>query len=116
MDYLKSLPEGTAFKDFYLSSNGSLLLDLLAGFSTWNAFKYMNYRGESYLDKARLRTSIVDLAKSKGIFVAPAIPMTLKITFTADETITIAKGDDLGQLNGYYLYASEEIFVETGNQ
>ena len=116
VDYLKSLPEGTVFKDFYLSSNGSLLLDLLAGFSTWSAFKYMNNRGESYLDQARLRTSIVDLAKSKGIFVAPAIPMTLKITFTADETITIAKGDDLGQLNGYYLYASEEIFVETGNQ
>lgn len=116
VDYLKSLPDGTAFKDFYLSSNGSLLLDLLAGFSTWNAFKYMNNRGESYLDKARLRTSIVDLAKSKGIFVAPAIPMTIEVSFIANETITVAKGDDIGQLNGYYLYSSEEVSIESESQ
>lgn len=112
--YVQSLPEDNKFKDFYLSSQGSILIDLLSGYATWSAFKYMNNRGESYLEEAKLRTSVVMLAKSKGIYLPPAKTLTLEVTFTSKQTLTIRKGEQVGDIGIFGAYSLDDLAIEEG--
>ena len=110
--YVQSLPDENKFKDFYLSSQGGILIDLLAGFATWSAYKYMNNRGESYLEEAKLRSSVVMLAKSKGIYLAPAKTLTLEVSFMATQSLTIRKGDVVGDLGVFTAYSLEDVILK----
>lgn len=120
LEYVQSLPDDVAWKDAYLSSEGSILLDLMAGYSTWNAFKFMNNRKEKYSSEASLRTSIIELAQNKGIFLPPATPLIISCTFIPNVDIILEKGELFGYLgsnnayvtNRYEFVKNESINVE----
>nr|DAX81635.1 MAG TPA: baseplate wedge protein [Bacteriophage sp.] len=116
VSYVQSLPEDNKFKDFYLSSQGAILIDLLAGFATWSAFKYMNNRGESYLEEAKLRSSVVMLAKSKGIYLAPAKTLTVEATFKSKQSLTIRKGEQVGDIGIFTAYSLDDLVIEEGKE
>jgi hypothetical protein len=105
--YVQSLPADVTWKDAYLSSEGSILLDLMSGYSAWNAFKFMNNRKEKYLSEASLRTSIIELAQSKGIFLPPASPLVISCTVTPNVSVILEKGEMFGYLGSYNLYPIE---------
>lgn len=99
--YIESLPDSVSWKDQYLSSDGSIQLDLLTGFAIWMANKYANSRLESYNKYARLRTSLIELAKGKGIFIPPSKPRTLTFDFTSDYDLSLDDGEIVGTLGEY---------------
>ena len=96
---LKAFLQGQdQFKDFdFEGSNMSVLLDILAYNTHYNAM-YMNMAmNEAYLDSASRRDSVVSLAKSLGYVPRSYICAKANITFTVsgvtDDTITTLIAD-----------------------
>ena len=64
--YVKSLPDYNKWKDFYVSSAGTTFLEMLAGTGAYLSFHSMASRRESYLESARLKSSIYNIAGMLG--------------------------------------------------
>lgn len=118
-DYLRSQDK---FSDFdFEGSNMSVLLDVLAYNTHFNAM-YMNMAlNESYLDSASKRNSVVSLAKSIGYLPRSASCAKANISFvvsgtnTFPEFMTIGKNTSFQGLKDgvrYSFYIPEDITAE----
>lgn len=114
LEYVQSLPSDVTWKDAYLSSEGSILLDLLAGYGAWNAFKYMSNRKEKYSSEASLRTSVIELAQNKGIFLPPATPLIISCSITPNVDAILEKGEMFGYLGSYNTYPIQRVELVKG--
>lgn len=95
-DVVESEDDYVKWKDHFESSTGELLLKLLAGMSTLLSVKYMNERAESYLSKAKLASSIYDIASTLGYLINRRSSPVIELIYTGDEPIVVETGDVLG--------------------
>lgn len=110
LKYIQSLPEGQVWKDnFYSSSDGNVVLTLLAGLASFKAFHDLSRVRESSLDYAELETNVNNLAANRGYLVPPAFApefnFYLKLSSTATSEVVIKQGDLLGSLGNYFFYS-----------
>ena len=64
--YTQSLPDYARWKDFYRSSAGTTFLELLAGAGAYLSYHSIVARRESYLDTAKLKSSVYNIATTLG--------------------------------------------------
>lgn len=108
-DFIKSLPENERWADFFASSAGQTLIELMSGLGTYAAFHSMSARGEAYVDTAQLRTSLLQIANMYGYAVNRSSAPKLLLRFpplTADVSLT---GDDVGNPNSVGFYKDKKI-------
>ncbi len=65
-NYVQSLPDYARWKDFYASSAGATFLELLAGTGAYMSYHSLASRRESYLDTAKLKSSVYNIATMLG--------------------------------------------------
>ena len=112
--YVKAKPEYLRWKDFLESSAGTIVIDLIAGLGGFDSYNQLARRLESYLDFARLQSSVYELAFNRGFMVPPADApeITLNVTTIANETVN--NGDLVGTISDYEVYSLESKTILTG--
>lgn len=106
-DWVKSKPDGATWKDFYDSSVGTTIIELVAGLAAFNAFHEMVKIRESQLDSARFRTSVVEQAFDRGLFLCPTDSAELILTVKPrpGDTLSVVQGELVGTLDDYDLFS-----------
>jgi len=114
INYVQSKPDYLRWQDFLESSAGTIVIDLLAGLGAYDAYNQLARRLESYLDFARLQSSVYELAFNRGFMVPPADApeITLNVTTTLHETINT--GDLVGFISDYEVYSLESKTILLG--
>lgn len=118
LNYITALPDGQAWKDFYVnSSDGRILLKLISGLASFKVFHDFSRIRESSLDHATVPTNVFNLAANKGYLAAPSycpeFNLHLKLTSSAVSTVVINKGDIVAILGNYYMYAANSYQISS---
>lgn len=87
--YVRSLPDHAKWKDFYASSAGQTIIELLAGMGSYLSYHSAVSRREVYLDSAKLVSSVYNIGATLGYepnrLTAPTFRIKLKDSITSDE-------------------------------
>ena len=86
LNFALSRPEGDRWKDFYESSTGTMLIELLAAMGGYISYQNIVGRRESYLWDAKIRSSNIAMAESKGYPVYRGKNEHFVLTMKATET------------------------------
>lgn len=112
--FITSLPAKYVWKDLLVSSVGGTLLDLLAGFGSFIAYRVMMTRREVSLSSALLRSSVQAIAETFGYSVFRGKMPHVSITITPSSTTTINKFGVVGSYGDYDVVALEQQNLSVG--
>lgn len=98
--YLEGLSNFDEIKDQLPASNLTLIENLIAGFGAFISQRQNLYREETYLSKAKMATSVYEIANTFGYSINRYTAPSVKIKYNAIPTISVRSGDILGSYNG----------------
>jgi len=108
-DYLKSQSQ---FVDYDFDGSGmSVLIDLLAYNTHYNAFYTNMIANEMFLDSTTLRSSAVSLAKQLGYTPRSVTGAKAKVTITFNPNDLGGNGTDVGRLGTHVLVPKGSVFL-----
>lgn len=111
-DYLSTLSNWSQIKSTIPSSNLSVLLDLVAGFTAYITYKQNSSRNEKYLSTSHLESSIFEWARLFGYRLNRYTCPVLSFTYNDSTPITLKRGDILGSYGDYDLfYFGDDLIV-----
>lgn len=96
LEYIQNKPESDRWKDFYESSTGTMLVELLAAMGGYISYQNLIARRESYLWDAKIRSSNVAIAESKGYPVYRGKNEHFVLTMTPTESAVLEKYSVIG--------------------
>ena len=109
LTYVKNKPDGEAWKDFFDSSAGNILIELLAGTSTYLTYNAIASRRETYLNYAKNRTSAIGIAENLAYNVSRGKNAHVQLVVVSSDTITINKWDIVGMVTDVSLIAWQTV-------
>ncbi len=118
--FINSKPDAEKWKDFYESSTGTMFIELLAAMGGYIAYQSLIARREAYLWDAKIRSSNIALAESKGYPVYRGKNEHFILTMNPTETASFEKYAVIGQcldkdivvLENLQIIYNEQISVE----
>lgn len=114
--YIKAKSDYASWKDFYDSSAGTTLTELLAGFGTYIQFSITAGRRETYLTHAEHRSSVTAISEALGYSVSRGSNVKLNLTITPNETRTVKKMDILGSYGDFNVISLGDYSFTNGIQ
>lgn len=114
IDYVQSKPNYASWKDFYDSSAGTTIIELLAGFGTYTQFTVVSSRRETYLAHAEHRSSVAAVSGGLGYSMSRGANVHLLLDITPDTTRTVVKMDILGSYGDYDVVALDSYNFTSG--
>lgn len=115
-EFVNSKDSEGKWKDFYAGSVGTTLMQLMAGFSEYDAYNAITARREAYLFEAKQRSSAIAIASTLGYPVFRGQNLHILVTFTPNATREIKKFDIVGSMGQYDLVALEDKVVTYGQK
>ena len=118
--YVQSLPDYARWKDFYASSAGATFLELLAGTGAYLSFHSLASRRESYLETAKLKSSVYNMATMLGyepnrrtapVFRVHLLKNPALFPKASDGFVWPSKNVPIATYNGYNLVTLDTIKV-----
>ena len=115
-DYLKTRDDFAKIEKT-LGSNLDMFLSVISGYATYNSYKYKRMREETYLDTAKLDTSIFHLAKTFGFNIKRPFAPMIEIVYNDIPTIELSPGQILGNYGNYdIVYLGKLRVIEKGDK
>lgn len=112
--YLATKPDYERWKDFYASSAGTVLIDMLASVLTVLSYRVIVARREAYLKYAQNYTSHVAIAENLGYNVFRGQNARIKITFNSSTTRTLDKYEIIGSVKDFDLIVLADTILNAG--
>lgn len=116
--YIENLPDDLSYKDLFESSNSTLMIDLMIGFSTWLNQHYIAQRTETYLDYAVLKNSVVELAYNRGYLTPPnsSAEVSFMLTNSSENpnSVIIKESESLGLAGNENVLSLENVAIAPG--
>lgn len=120
VNYVSTRSTDAAWKDFYESSTGQVLIELMAGMMTYLQYTAAVGRRETYLAYAQNRSSQVALAETLGYSVYRGRNPVVTLKVTPSTTIALPRLSlldyPMGTFDQYYLYPAEAVALTAGVQ
>jgi len=100
-----------------LGSNLDMFLSVIAGYATYNSYKYKMLREETYIDTAKLDSSIFHLAKTFGFNIKRPFAPMIEVVYNDIPTIELSPGTILGNYDDYdIVYLGKLKIIEKGDK
>ena len=115
--FAASLSEDRTWKDYYASSTGETIIEIIAALGAFYAYHFIMGRRESYLSVAENYSSVVGLAENNGYscYRGNNLKGNLKIVpEDVSDVITIRKWDVIGQYGEYDVVAMNDEPIRFG--
>lgn len=109
--FAQSLAADRTWQDFYTSSTGETIIEIIAALGAFYAYHFIMGRRESYLPVAENYSSVVGLAQNNGYSCYRGNNIKGQLTVLPKkltQTITIHKWDRIGQYGEYDIIAMNE--------
>jgi hypothetical protein len=114
-NYIQQLSEtDSSWKDFFETSTGQVLLELLAGFGAFLLYKTYVARREAYLHQAQLLSSAISIAEGLSYPAYRGIPPKLILSITPDSPLSLPKYSVIGVAKDYDILLGEDLVVNAG--
>jgi len=114
LNYLQSRPDYERWKDFFESSTGTILIELLAGLGSFLSHLLTVGRREAYLFPAMLKSSTIAMAQFLGYSAFRGKNSTATLTITPEYTTSVARFSSIGTYNDYDLVILSDVFLTEG--
>jgi len=114
LTYIQNKPQAQSWNDFYASSAGTIIIELIAGLSAYERFAITSAIRETYLAEARLRTSVVAIAQTLGYPVFRGANQTFTLTIIPTASATVSKLQVVGTVNGNDVIAISDTILTAG--
>lgn len=114
MTYLESKPDYAKWQDFYESSEGTTLIELISGLSAFIAGNVVMSRREAYLPYAKNRSSNIGIAATLGYSVYRGRNARITVSITPTETDILQKYSIVGTVGDANLILLEETVLSNG--
>lgn len=100
----------------YNQSALNLAMQVMAGYSTYNLYKFNQMRNETYLQYAKKDESVWEIARQLGYNICRAISPKISLLYKGAKTIPLKSGDILGKANGVNIvFFGNSKIVENGD-
>jgi hypothetical protein len=113
-NYISSKNDYMAWKDFFNSSAGTTLIELMAGMGVWLQHKAITGRRETYLPYAEFRSSAVASAEARGYSVDRGKNANLYLVVNPTAAAVIPKFSVVGTVKSQDLTVLEDITLNVG--
>jgi hypothetical protein len=114
--YVQSLTDyQTVWRDFYESGAGSTILELISGLGTFLRRAAMANRRETYLEDAKLTSSIMGISSTIGYNINRQGAPQLSITLFSNNYVNWSKSDAIGFYAGNSLSLVQDAYLIPGN-
>jgi len=97
-EYISKLDNYKEIKEKLSKSTMDLLISLIAGYTSYNVYKNKLLREETYLQKAKLDTSIFEIGKTLGYRFMRAKAPEITIKYLGNEDLFLKEGDIIGNI------------------
>lgn len=114
VDFVQNAEGYDIWRDFFESSAGQIIIELLAGLGTFITWHAIVARREAYLHTARVRDSGVGIAETLGYSVNRGSNLKVKLNVTPDQTAIIQKYSIVGTYSDYNLVNLEDLSLVEG--
>jgi len=111
-EYVES--QGESWKDFFETSTGQILLELLAGVGSFLLTKTYFARREAYLHQAKITSSAISIAEGLSYPVFRGYPPKVVFQVSSDEVLTLNKYSVIGYVGDYDIILSDDLVVNAG--
>lgn len=107
-DLFSYVNKNKGWSDFYNSSNGSIILDILSGVASFLAHQLILYNKEVYLSTSELTTSAIARANELGYSVNRGNNIQLELTVIFNTSINVNRFDIIGTYQQYLIVSLED--------
>lgn len=118
--YVKARPDYAKWKDFYMGSTGEIILQLIAGMSTYLQYHNVVNRREVYLQYAENISSLTAIAETLGYSTYRGKNPHFYLNIVPSQSVLIRKlYTQVGTYSGYGVYSVEDdytLVIDPGNQ
>jgi hypothetical protein len=112
--FIDGLPDAAKWQDFFDSSQGTTIIDIMAGMGGFFAYNTIVARRENYIRNVTNRSSAVGIAGYLGYSAFRGTNSKLKLNVTPNFTGTINKKDILGSVQDKDIIALADTPVTSG--
>lgn len=116
MAYLQTKPDYEKWQDFFASSVGTTVVELLAGLTSLIGFNVIVARKEAYLQYNDNRSSAIGIAQNLNYSVARGLNARIKVTITPTASISISKYSVIGSVSDQDVIILEDVVFNAGVQ
>ncbi len=116
LNFIQSKPDYAKWKDFYESSTGTLLIELLATIGAYSGYQALMARREAYLPTAQIGTSATGIANTLGYPVYRGKNDHVTLTILPTETLSLNKFDIIGTCQGKDVVCFEPSTITYGEE
>ena len=114
IDFVQSKPDANRWRDFYTGGEGTILIELIAGYGFYTALKIIFSREETYLQYANTLLSARAIALNLAYSAFRGTNRRYRIQFTANSTISIPAFSVIGYQGDYDFITLEDVVLNEG--
>lgn len=116
--FIAEVADGQVWKDsFYKTSDGRIIVNLIAGLAAFKAYHEISKVRESSLDHANVDTNVFNKAADKGYLIPPVLgpqfTFKVKLDATSTDPIIIKKEEIVAILGNYYFYSLDNYTISS---
>jgi hypothetical protein len=115
-DFVKSKPDASRWIDFYTGSEGTILIELIAGLGFYTALKIIFSREETYLQYANTLLSARAIAQNLSYSAFRGTNRRYKISFVPTVTVSIPAFTVIGYQGDYDFICLEDTVLNEGEE
>lgn len=112
--FIDGKPDSEKWKDFFDSSTGQTVIELLAGILTFITYNNVTARRETYLAYSKVRSSMLGVSQNLGYSVFRGQCTYLSLTVNPTSSISLSKYDVIGSVKDKDLVIAEDTILVTG--
>lgn len=116
INFVQSKPDANRWRDFYTGGEGTILIELIAGYSYYTAIKILFSREETYLAYANTLLSARAMALNSAYSAFRGTNRRYKIKFTPKVTAAIPAFTVIGSQGDYDFICLEDTILTEGEE
>ena len=110
-NYVKTIEGYDTWRDFFESSTGQIVIELIAGFDAYSAWHTIVARREAYLQTVEKSTSGTAISETLGHSVSKGKNLKLNLTVAPDQTVALQRYAVVGSYTGYDLVTTRDCSI-----
>ena len=114
MDFVKSKPDANRWRDFYTGGEGTILIELIAGYGFYNALKVIFSMEETYLHYVNTLLSARAIALNCAYSAYRGTNRRYKLRFKSNTTVSIPAFTVIGYQGDYDFICLEDTVLNEG--
>ena len=114
LDYLKSKPDFSIWRNFFDAATGTTVVDMVAGLAVFLKYNNIVSRRENYLGTAVNPSSVRSIVSSRGYNASRGKQPTLTITFIPTQTKLLERFDIVGVFKDFDLIVLNNTQIRNG--